>query len=287
MRLVFLLGAAATAFAQSPAFEVASIKVYQPPEGNGPRRVGCSGGPETKDPTRWSCENMSVHNFVLMAYDLKIYQLSGIGMSDGERYNINAKIPEGATKEQFRQMQQQLLAERFGLKFHREQKEMPAYELVVAKGGPKLQESGPEPPKDADAATPPPGPPKFAMGKDGFPEMPPGRPGTIMMNGMATRRAVRETMAQFAGTLTNQVGRPVTDATGLTGKYDFVLRWTIRAPAAPPPPGSEPGAPVALDPQGPTIFAAIQEQLGLRLESKKGAFEILVVDKVEKTPTEN
>jgi uncharacterized protein (TIGR03435 family) len=228
-----------------------------------------------------------VGGLILMAYDLKLYQLSGVSMFEGERYNINAKVPEGATNEQFRRMCQHLLVERFGLKFHREQKEMPAYELVVAKGGPKFRESPTEEPRPAESAAPPPGPPKFAMGKDGFPELPPGRAGTIMFNGMATRRAVRETMAQLAASLSNQVGRPVADATGLTGKYDFVLNWTLRGPAAPPPPGSEPGAPVALDPQGPTIFSALQEQLGLRLESKKGSFEIMVVDKVEKTPTEN
>jgi uncharacterized protein (TIGR03435 family) len=288
MRFALLLAAALSAYGQSPTFEVASIKPYQRPEGQTMQRVGCSGGPGTKDPVRWSCENMSVHNLILNAYDIRSYQLSGIAAFDGERYNLNAKVPEGATKEQFRQMLQNLLAERFGLKVYREQKEMASYELVVAKNGPKLKDAGPEPPKDASGEAPrPAGPPKFAMGKDGFPEMPPGATGMMIMNGRATRRAARDTMAALAAMLSSQVGRPVVDATGLTGTYETLLNWSAsRAPAAPPP-GGEGAVPTASDPSGPTIFAALQEQLGLKLEAKKGMVEMIVVDKVEKTPTEN
>jgi uncharacterized protein (TIGR03435 family) len=184
-------------------------------------------------------------------------------------------------------MLQHLLAERIGLKIHRERKEMASYELAVAKGGPKFKESEPEKEVELPSATPQ-APPPLKMGTDGYPVLPPGRPGTIMMNGMGTRRAVRETMAQFASSLSNQVGRPVVDATGLTGKYDFVLNWSFRgASAAPPPPGADGVLPAAADPSGPTIFNAIQEQLGLKLESRKSMVEVVVVDKIEKTPTEN
>jgi uncharacterized protein (TIGR03435 family) len=165
---------------------------------------------------------------------------------------------------------------------------MASYQMVVAKNGPKLKDAAPEPPKDGAAEAPrPAGPPKFSMGKDGFPEMPPGSTGMMVMNGRATRRGARDTMAALAAMLSSQVGRPVIDATGLTGTYETVLNWSAsRGPAAPPP-GPEGAVPAASDPSGPTIFAALQEQLGLKLEPKKGMVEILVVDKVEKTPTEN
>jgi uncharacterized protein (TIGR03435 family) len=289
MRFGLVLAAAFSAYGQSPTFEVASIKPYQRPEGQTMQRVGCSGGPGTKDPVRWSCENMSVHNLIVTAYDIRSYQVSGLGPFDGERYNLNAKVPEGATREQFRQMLQNLLAERFGLKIHREQKEMSTYELVVAKNGPKLKDAAPEPPKDSAAEEPRPvGPPRFAMGKDGFPEMPPGSTGMMIMNGRASRRGARDTMTALAMMLSSQVGRPVIDATGLTGTYETVLNWSMSSgPTPPPPPGAEGAIPAAAEPSGPTIFAALQEQLGLKLEPKKGMVEILVVDKVEKTPTEN
>ncbi len=164
---------------------------------------------------------------------------------------------------------------------------MSGYELTVAKNGPKLTESGPEPPPDA-APNPSAVPPGFKMGADGFPDLPPGRSGSIMMNGMAAHRAYRSTMAQLAGILSGQVARPVSDATGLAGKYDYLLKWAFRTGAAAPPPSGADGAvPAASDPAGPTIFAAIQEQLGLKLESKKVMVDLFVVDQVSKTPTEN
>ena len=287
MRLVFLLAAGIAAYGQSPSFEVASIKPAPPREPNMPMRVGCQGGPGTNDPGRWACENISVGNLISMAFEVRHYEL--LGLTDpfgGDRYQISAKVPEGTTKEQFRQMQQHLLAERFGLKFHREQKEMTGYELTVAKNGPKLTESGPETPPPDVPNTPPAALPRLTMGKDGYPDLPPGRSGSMMMNGMATHRAYRSTMAQLASMLSGQVGRPVSDATGLTGKYDYTLKWTTRSGPAPPPPGAEGPAP-APEFAGPTIFTAIQEQLGLKLESKKVMVELFVVDHVSKSPTEN
>ncbi len=137
---------------------------------------------------------------------------------------------------------------RFGLKFHREKKVMSGYELTVAKNGLKLTESGPEPPPDA-APNPSAVPPGFKMGA--------------------------------------AVARPVSDATGLAGKYDYLLKWAFRTGAsAPPPSGADGAVPAASDPAGPT-FAAIQEQLGLKLESKKVMVDLFVVDQVSKTPTEN
>ena len=285
MRAWVLFGAVAMAWGQS--FEVASIKPYQPPEGQGMRRVGCQGGPGTPDPGRWSCENMSLANLITMAYDLRRFQLTAPSWLDGERFNIAAKAPLGITREQLLVMAQNLLIERFGLKLHREQKEMPLYRLVVAKGGPKLKESGPLP----DAGDqPPPRPdsqPRFTMGKDGYPSLPPGQTMMVMMNGRAKRQAVRETMPILARMLAIQLDKPVTDATGLTGTYDFTLFWGESMRMGPPPPPGAEGAAPAADDSGPTLFTAVQEQLGLKLESGKGPVEILVVDHSEKSPTEN
>jgi uncharacterized protein (TIGR03435 family) len=224
-----------------------------------------------------------------MAYDLKMYQLSGPSWMMGERFNVNANVPAGATKEEFRQMIQTLMAERFALKIHKEQKEMPAYELVVAKGGPKLVESAPLKAGETDQPPPrPAGMPRLTMGKNRFPERPPGVPMMIMMNGKAANRGVRQTTEQLAAMVSGQLGKPVIDATGLTGKYDYTLYWAAsNGPAPPPPPGAENAVPAASDDGGPSIFAALQEQLGLKLEAKKGMVDVYVVDHVEKTPTEN
>jgi uncharacterized protein (TIGR03435 family) len=297
-----------------PEFEVASIKPAPPPgDGKMVFRFGNSGGPGSRDPGLFACTNCTLSMLVLQAYELKPYQLSG-GPSffSTERFNISAKVPEKTTKEQYLQMQQNLLADRFGLKIHREQKEMPVYELVVAKGGPKFKESAPPPPQDdaAPAALP-------ALGgrgprqldKDGFPVLPPGR-GTnfIMMPGRARMQATQETMEHFIVMLSQQIGKPVTDGTDLKGKYDFTLTFAPEnsmmpgrmafavggalPPQPPPPSAGEGGArsplPDASDGEGaPTLFAAVQQQLGLKLEPKKGMVSILVVDHVEKVPTEN
>jgi uncharacterized protein (TIGR03435 family) len=195
-------------------------------------------------------------------------------------------------------MLQSLLAERFHLKVHREKKEGTVYELVVGKNGPKLEESAPQPaPKDGPQLFPPPphGPPQ--MDRDGFPVLPAVRgpgPRMAMMNGRASMRFTDASMAQFVSMLTNQVGAPVTDATGLKGKYDFNLHFVAEGmgmmrglgPLPPPPPGvplaSTPG-----DDSGPTLFGALQEQLGLKLEQKKGMIDMIVVDHIDKVPTEN
>jgi uncharacterized protein (TIGR03435 family) len=212
---------------------------------------------------------------IMRAYDLKDYQFSGPGWADSTRFNISAKIAPGTTKEQFQEMQQNLLADRFKFTFHREKKEMAEYELVVVKGGPRFKESVKSPPS-ADVSPPQrPGPPKTDSG--GFPVLPPGR-GPLMMvlgNGHATMRSVEESMSEFAGRLVDQVRRPVADSTGLKGKYDFTLNWVFEGPG------------YSTDEPGPTLFQALQDQLGLKLESKKGMVDILVVDHIEKTATEN
>ena len=110
-----------------------------------------------------------------------------------------------------------------------------------------------------------------------------------IMNGKAVMRGHNETAAEMASVFSNQVGHPVTDGTGLKGKYDYTVYWsasTGRAMAAPPP-TADAGVRPADDADGPSLFAALQEQLGLKLEAKKGQVQVLIVDHVEKTPTEN
>jgi uncharacterized protein (TIGR03435 family) len=254
--------------------------------------ISSDGGPGTPRPERYTAENMDFAGLVMYAYDIKRFQISGPDWMRTERYNVSAIVPPYATKEQFRTMLQNLLAERFALKVHWETREMPLYELVIAKGGPKLEDTKPDDPADAEHAAPK-GPPRSAKTPDGFPSLPEGRAPIMMM--MSTKdgpanamRAHNESAEEIASTLSHQVELPLRDATGLKGKYDFTLYWLTR-------PGSHSASGVSADPNGsqtpeadspgPTLFEAIQQQLGLKLERKKGPVPMLVVDHVEKKPT--
>jgi uncharacterized protein (TIGR03435 family) len=271
-------------------FEVASVRPAPPPAGGGVR-IRFSGGPGTQDPGLFTAENFNFLALVMKAYDLHWpFQVSGPSWMSGEMYNVTAKVPQGATKEQFRLMLQQLLAERFGLKVHRDTKVMPAYDLVVAKGGSKLKESAPLTPADPGQPGPMPAG-RLSMDENGFPVLPPGNGSMmIMAHGKAVMRAHEETAGDIASRLAGQAQYPVTDATGLKGKYDYTLHWVSDRGMVPRPPSdptrATPIAPAEVD-EGPALFVAIQEQLGLKLEPRKGPVEILVVDHAEKTPTEN
>lgn len=267
---IFSCAAAQTPDA-SPQFEVASIKPAPLPKEDR-FFVGSRGGPGTDDPGLWTCENCDLSWFLSIGFGLNGYQLSAPDWIRFNKFNVSAKIPVGTTQEQFQAMMQNLLAERFKLQFHYQKKELPMFDLVVARGGPKMKESpGALPPPDADA---PPAPDPSKKDANGSPLLPPGRQPTGMFNGSgAILRFADESMAQFIGQISGQVGKPVTDATGLKGKYDFTLQWV-------PDRGG-------VSDSGPNIFQALQDQLGLKLESKKGMVDILVVDHIEKTPTEN
>jgi uncharacterized protein (TIGR03435 family) len=311
MRLIVGTGLLAfTAIAQTadgPAFEVASVKAAAPQE-QGRIMVGKRGGPGTPDPGQVTYTNTNLKMLLQDAYDVKGFQISGPGWIDTERFDISAKIASGTTQEQYRLMVQNLLKERFKIAIHKETKELPVFALLVAKNGPKLKESveEPTPPTDgagpggpSGAGLPPIGPPR--IGKDGMPMMPKGGRGMMMMvmNGRFRVAGNQVTMGRMCDMLAQQVDRPVFDETGLKGKYDITLDFTPApgtGPAAklgmlamhakdgeaggapPPPPDQE---------AGPSLFTALQEQLGLRLEQKKGPVELIVVDKGEKVPTEN
>jgi uncharacterized protein (TIGR03435 family) len=298
--VVFTSCAALTQTAEnSPSFEVASVKPAAPITSNF-IRVGMRGGPGSSDPGQITYTNVTVKNVLVNAYGVKSFQISGPGWLDSERYDIVAKLPRGATKAEFMAMLQNLLAERFKLTLHRETKDLPMYALVVAKNGPKLKVSV------DDAATAKAGGSAATMGrvtvgKDGFPVLP-GRGAASMsfMNGNARMTASGQSMARLAEMLSSQLDLPVVDMTGLTGNYDFTLYFApeglagMRLPGGlpqPPPPGEGGGGmPVASAPDAqsnPNLFAALQEQLGLKLEQRKGPVDLLVVDHLEKAPIEN
>lgn len=335
-----LLPALAQTPADKPTFEVASVKPAPPPT-PGPFRTGMRGGPESSDPGQATFSNVNQRFLLATAYNVQDYQISGPGFLDIERYNVVAKVPKGATKEQFRLMLQDLLAERFHMTLHRETKQLPLYALVVAKSGPKMKKA--DPPKtagDAEASDgpdaaggPPPGPPpgggggpggpppgeggvgRPPMGKDGLPMMPPGLAGrtgvfVMMMRGRAHIVGNAQPISKLAETLQRMMGHPVADKTGLSATYDFTLdfdpdglvsgtRGMMRPPGGGPGgggPGGGPGAsggggqgPDANQPDSdaPSLFDALQQQLGLKLEQKKGSLDLLVVDHSEKVPVED
>jgi uncharacterized protein (TIGR03435 family) len=249
---------------------------------------------------------------IARAYDVKDYQIQGPGWLDGERFDIVAKVPPGATKEQFNVMFQNLLIERFKMEVHKDKKDLPIFTLSVGKNGPKLKATE----LDASAFAPPtpggpgglggpglaPLPPPGA-GRGGFPMIPEGRPGMMIMfqEGHMRMTAVGQPVSGIVNFLSMQFGRPVVDSTGLTGRYDFQMDFAPEqgmGPGrgmmmAPPPPGGggvgggEGGGPAsaASDP-APNLITAVQ-QLGLKLDSGKGPVDLIVVDKAEKVPVEN
>jgi bla regulator protein BlaR1 len=267
-----------------PEFDVASVKASPAGNANGVRiRTPLSGGPGTSSPGIARCTNCTLSDLVLKAYDIEQYQLLGPTWLDAQLL-ITAKVPDGATPEQFRLMLQNLLAERFKLAFHREKRDVPGYALVVAKDGVRLKETaGGEPPQEPQANRP-----RTTVGKDGFIVVPPG----YTANGVFSFRngdslfstvAGKASMDQLALELTRELRQPVADATGLKGKYDFVMYWALELPEPPSAPGGEP--PVASTPL-PTLSEALHK-LGLKLEQRKVPADVLMVDHIEKAPTEN
>jgi uncharacterized protein (TIGR03435 family) len=309
-------GCAAWAQVTGATFEVASVKPSAPIT-DGRIMVRMRGGPGTPDPGQITYNNVSIKLLLTNAYNVKGYQISGPDWMESERFDITAKMSPDTTKEQFQQMLQNLLAERFHLKLHHQTKEMPMYALVVGKGGSKLKESVDDPAAATDANGPngggpgagggfgSGGPPRIQLGRDGFPQLPAGagRGGLMMMavNGKMRLQASRQKVSQLAEMLSNQLSRPVTDMTELSKIYDFTLDFVPDDGQRPmmggmhvaPPQGADGGGAIGGGPAagneggGPTIFTAVQEQLGLKLDARKGPVDLLVIDTLEKVPTEN
>ncbi len=294
------LGGTSRTPAQSPAspatdaplaFEVSSIKVNHSAD----NRMGVR-----FSPGRLTATGIGLKFLIANAYNVRPFQISGgPNWINTEKYDIDAKMPDGLDaeleklpmdqrREKMSQLMQSLLADRFQLKVSHQTKEGPVYNLVVAKNGPLIHEA--KPPVDT---------PDAPKGPDGKP-IP--RNFMRMMPGDLSGQAVPiEFLAQQ---LSMQTGRKVIDQTGLKGSYDFELKWSPEPgpggmmgggpagggppgggpPGAGPGPGPDGGAPP--DASGPSIFTALQEQLGLKLDSAKGPVDMLVIDHVEK-PTEN
>ena len=261
-----IIFAAAVAWGQSAAplaFEVASVKQAAPSAAPGQRRAISIGADRVDFPnvTLWYC--------ITYAYGMKSYQVFGPSWLRDARYEVAAKGPAGATREQLPGMMQTLLAERFKLHVHHETRELSGLVLLVGKNGRKLKEA---------AATSGDGAGGASIGMSASPT--------------GERLDIKgASMATLATTLTGLLGRPVVDKTGLTGRYDFALEFSRSEtagpgatggyneppPLPPPPPGAEPGL---------SIYSVIQD-LGLRLDLQKLPLDVIVIDHAEKIPIEN
>ena len=278
--------------AASPAFEVVSVKTSTSDPG-GPLRAQIQAG------GRYTATNVPLTMLILQAYRMQDSRLVGApSWASIDRFDVLAKAPGDlaapfnpdpqAKPSDFQLMMRAMLADRFRLTVHTETRELPIYALVLARSdgrlGPKFTRS------TTDCAAEPP-----AQGRSSAPPSPPtpsfdqamkcgtrSGPGTFTGGGM--------TMPQIVLTLSSMVNRTVVDRTGLTGNFDVDLTFTPDQL-----PARAPGTPVdqpftvfgrVIDPNGPSIFTALQEQLGLKLDSTKGPLDVLVIDSVEH-PTEN
>jgi uncharacterized protein (TIGR03435 family) len=278
----------------APAFEIASIKPSKPgPPKPSPFLVGFQIGRGA----HFTVHGITPKMLLEEAYSVKDAQISQAPpWFDTDRYDIDAKpeepvgaaidkLPPGDQKDKLMQMVQALLADRFKLAISHESKEMPVYAMVVAKGGPKMKVSDFKPPEHPE----------------GLPPMPP-KSGDRAMRGRVMLRPGKITstgveMRMLADVLSDFTGRPVIDKTNLSGRYEFTLQWTpdtnqmpmagMGAPGGPGPGRSGgPEAAPAPESNGPSLFTAIREQLGLRLESQKAPMDVLVITHSEK-PSEN
>jgi uncharacterized protein (TIGR03435 family) len=266
----------------APAFEVASIKRNLSGDGNITRGGGPGG--------RVNFVNTPVRQLIQAAYQMQPFQvIGGPSWITADRFDVIAKAPDGATPDQTPLMLRALLADRFKLKAHTETREMPVYSLVKARTDGKLGEKlkpaaidcGPT---GRGRGGPPPGPGAVPAGPGAQAPLLGCRammtPGRLQIGG--------QPLGQLATILSNQLGRPIRDNTGLTGGYDIDLSFMPEGgrggPVGPPPPGA-PTFP-APDPDAPSLFTAIQEQLGLKLESERGPVEVIVIDSIEQ-PTED
>jgi len=234
-----------------PAFEVASVKQNKSGDRGGSMEFSKGG-------ERFTAINMPFGALVLIAYNITVRQLSDPPEFVSEKYDVIAKAEHSVRSDEMLRMLQALLADRFKLVIRRETREVPVYALTLARGGPKLQ---PAASPDSHASVP---------------RTPAHASGNEVRSGHVAFQA--ESMSDFAWALTRMAGigdRIVVDQTGLRDRYDFELKF-----------GRDRLGPENVPSQDPSIFSALQEQLGLKLESKKAPVEFLIIDHVER-PTEN
>jgi uncharacterized protein (TIGR03435 family) len=300
----------APAAAPAPAFEVATIRaapsimdlVQQIQSGKA--KIGM-----TVDGSRVDMGFSSLADLIRIAYGVKPYQVQGPDWMAQQRFEIQAKIPGGVSEDKVPEMLQALLAERFKLTIHRDKKDLPVYALIVGKNGPKLtlaSEKADAPLPDSPGAISI-GTEKGQMkmvqdGKGGMTMQGGGQTGTIKTSvsaGGIHLEMSKVTMSALVDTLAPLTDRPVLDMTDLKGTYQIALDLpmedlqiiaqkqaaTLGLPMPGPPPGANP-ADLAATPGGSAIFSAM-EKLGLKLDARKAPVETIVVDHLEKTPTEN
>jgi uncharacterized protein (TIGR03435 family) len=241
--VVLSLPAALATAAQEPpqgkiAFEVASIRASAP----GAKLT------YTRNPSDVFFTNVTLKRLAEIAYQVRDFGFSGPEWMDTLHFDVSAKIPQGATREQYPDMLKSLLVERFKMAVHRQTKLLPGYALVAAKGGFKLQ-------------------PLESNGPSGD-----SSEGRLVAEGF--------TMDFLSQWLTRELNQPVADKTGIAGRYNFALDYSEDSlkPIAP-------GKPV--DDSRPSIFSALQQTLGLKLMPEKLPVEILIVDHIERAPSEN
>jgi uncharacterized protein (TIGR03435 family) len=229
------------ALANAQSFEVATLKLSPPPQGN---EININIG--TARNGRVTLGNATLSDCLRFAYGLvSDAQLAGPDwIRSGVRFDVDGRAPADTPRDQLLLMLRTLLAERLKLMVHNDQRELPFLALVTSKGGPKFSESKADP--DARARN-------------------------VTAGGHIS--AVQLSMPVLAVLLSRFERQTILDRTGLTGSYDVKLEWAL-------PPGADGAA-------GPSIYTALQEQLGLKLESRKGPVDVLVVDHAEKTPAEN
>jgi uncharacterized protein (TIGR03435 family) len=267
-------------------FEVVSIKPFDASGGVTPRI--------SMPPGRYDHAGMPLWLLFMQALRVPADRIIGLpDWVDTERYTIAAKAPDGPPPSPMAMavMMANLLKDRFKMVTHTETREMPVYNLVFARSdkrfGPSLKETSAECQAaiaariEAAQRGPVPAAPTGGSGGCGF---------TLINPGIASFSGIQ--MAQITQFLTQSVGRPVIDKTGLAGYYDYTLKWTPQPGSGMPSPFGLPsrglpgGTPDALqspaDPNAPNLFTAVQEQLGLRLEAGRGPVEVIVIDRLEK-----
>ena len=271
-------------------FDVASIRTDPPQPGFHFAADAMSGGPGTADPGMFRCSRCSLATLIVKAFNLQPYQFPGRASVSDATYEIMAKIPAGASEQEFSAMLQNLLKNRFGLAWHFQEKSMKGFHLVIGKDGPKLREStGTSLPRAADQ--------RWAGSGESH-----NHSGAMVFGTSATYRASNQTIADLARALSDQMGLPVGDETGLQGKYDISLRWSGAEAAHPGSHadgafyyggaghaghdgGGGAASSLAADPSGPALSEALQQQLGLRLVPAEQALaRLFVINRVAQRP---
>jgi uncharacterized protein (TIGR03435 family) len=281
-----------------PQFDAATVK----PDQLGPGARGMKGGPGTNDPGRVTWQKVALVDLMATAFHMDRRNISGpswiSGLGGAQLYTFTATMPADTSKHDFELMFQRFLTEQFRIKLHHEARFFPAYDLVVAPGGPKLKASD-------DQNTPEdPTTPMFAsdvrVDADGFLILPPGHRTAIVVKDGFHQTYQQFTMSEFVQGLEGQVTPDgdrshyviVIDKTGMTARYDFKLKYEQSVDAIKVGPGVQAALP-AEDPLGPgsglpNIFKALEQQLGLKLlKSKDVPMDTIVVDQAERAPVGN